>query len=67
MKEQDLDKLVRDAVKKSGISQYRMSLDSGVSHAAVSRFMHKNQTLTLRSAAKILAALSIRVEFKQGD
>ena len=67
MKQQDLDKLVRDTVKKTGVSQYRMALDSGVSHAAVSRFMNHNQTLTLRSASRLLAALNIRVELKQGD
>ena len=67
MKQQDLDKLVREAAKKSGVSQYRMALDSGVSHAAVSRFMNHNQTLTLRSASRLLAALNIRVELIQGD
>ena len=63
----DLDKQVRDLVKQSGVSQYRLAIDSGLSNAAICRFLSKDQTLTLRSAGKILAALSIRVEFKQGE
>lgn len=64
---QDLDELVRDAVKQSGLSQYRLSIDSGLSDAAICRFVNRNQTLTLRSASRLLAALNIRVELKQGD
>lgn len=67
MKQQDLDKLVRDTVKKTGVSQYRMAMDSGISHAAISRFLNCNQTLTLRSASRLLAAVNIRVELKQGE
>ncbi len=63
---QDLDKLVREAVKKSGISWYRLALNTGISNAAISRFMNKKQTLTLRSAGRLLAALDIRVELIQG-
>lgn len=61
---QDLDKLVRDAAEKSGLSQYRLALDSGLSDAAICRFMNRNQTLTLRSAGRLLAALNLRVKLE---
>ncbi len=64
MKDINLDNLVRDAVKQSGLSQYRLAINSGISHAAISRFMTRNQTLTLRSASRLLAAMGLRVELK---
>ena len=62
MKKLDLDNLVSDAVKKSGMTQYRLAMESGISHAAISRFMNAEQTLTLRSAGRLLAAMNLRVE-----
>ncbi len=67
MKDINLDNLVRDAVKKSGLSQYRLAINSGISHAAISRFMTRNQTLTLRSAGRLLAALNLRVKLEPGE
>jgi transcriptional regulator with XRE-family HTH domain len=65
MKDLDLDKMVREAAKSSGVSQYRLALDSGVSQGAICRFMNRNQTLTLRSASRLLTALRIRVELNK--
>ncbi len=65
MKELNLDNMIRTAVKKSGVSQYRIALDSGLSQGAVSKFL-SGKTLTLRSAGRLLAALDIRVELTQG-
>ena len=67
MKDLDLDMMVREAAKKSGITQYRMAMDSGISHAAISRFMNRNQTLTLRSASRLLAALGISVKLEKRE
>ncbi len=60
----DLDKQIRDLISRSGMSQYRLAIESGVSDAAVCRFLNGNQSLTLRTASKLLAALNVSVEFK---
>ncbi len=60
----DLDKQIRDLITRSGVSQYRLGIESGLSNAAICRFLNHNQSLTLRSASKLLAALNVSVEFK---
>jgi transcriptional regulator with XRE-family HTH domain len=67
MKKLDLDKTVREAITQSGESQYRLSLNSGVSQGAISRFMNRNRTLTLRSASRVLAALGISVKLEKRE
>lgn len=60
----DLDKQIRDVIARSGVSQYRLAVESGVSNAAICRFLNHNQSLTLRTAGKLLAALNVSVELK---
>lgn len=52
---------LRQAIKRSGKSRYRVSLDSGISEAVLSRFVSGKSDLTLANTDKLCKALGLRV------
>jgi hypothetical protein len=52
---------LRQAIERSGKSRYRISLDSGISEAVLSRFANEETDLTLANTDKLCAALGLRV------
>ena len=56
---QDIENALRNAIMKSGITHYQLWRDSGVHHQAITRFVRRERTLRLDSAAKIAACLDL--------
>jgi transcriptional regulator with XRE-family HTH domain len=52
---------LRQAIEQSGKTRYRISLDSGISEAVLSRFVNGETDLTMENADKLCAALGLRV------
>ncbi len=45
-----LDELLREMVEHSEYSRYRISMETGVSQAQLSRFVHGQQTISIETA-----------------
>jgi transcriptional regulator with XRE-family HTH domain len=58
----DLRQIILDAMKKQGMSQYRLAKLSGVSQQTVNRFCRGERDLTSQRVEKLLAALSLRID-----
>ncbi len=56
-----LDAQLRTAIEESGQGQREISRGSGVSQAAISRFLKGERSLTLESASKIFDYLGVRL------
>jgi hypothetical protein len=56
-----LSKALRDAVRQSKESRYRISIDSGVDHAVLRRFMTKERDITLQTAEKLAAYFKLEL------
>ncbi len=52
---------LREAIRKSGRSLYRLGKDSGVGSDQLSRFMRGDRTLTLPAAEKICRVLNLEL------
>lgn len=52
---------VRKAITSSGISRYRISLETGIDKAALSRFMAGKVGLTLNSVDKLAEYLDLEI------
>ena len=52
---------VRQAVRDSGVSQYRIRIDTGLDRAALSRFMASKRFLQAASLNKLAAYLDLHV------
>ena len=52
---------LRRAIKRSGMSRYRVAQLSGISEAVLSRFASGQTDLTMENADKLCAALGLRV------
>ena len=57
---------VRRAVVGSGLSLYRLSVDSGVSYAALHRFMAGERSLSLDGIDKLAAHLGLELRKRRG-
>ena len=57
----DLERQLRDAVNKSGLSLNEIERRCGVSHAVLSRFLRGDRTLTLPIASKLCQLLGLRL------
>lgn len=54
-----LTRQLKRIMKESGLSQYAMARDSGLSKAALSRFVSGKRGLTLRAADKLAGVLGL--------
>lgn len=56
---------MRNAVKDSGLTIYRLAKDSGVSQPVLSRFLNGKRGITLATAAKLANVLSLELRPKK--
>jgi plasmid maintenance system antidote protein VapI len=61
MKQESIVKVLRQAIIESGYTQNKLSELSGVNRAQINRFVRKERTLTLESAAKIAEVLGLEL------
>ena len=64
MSKKGLEHQLRQAIIKSGLSQYELGDLSGVNRAQINRFVRGERTLTLESAEKIVDALGLELKPK---
>lgn len=57
----DIERQLRDAAKRSGLSIKRLSDESGVPYSAMHGFMVNDRGITLRSAAKLARVLGLEL------
>jgi transcriptional regulator with XRE-family HTH domain len=55
---------IRAAIKKSGMTRYRLSKETGIDQAALSRFVHGAAGLSLEAIDRIGAVLGLEVVSK---
>ena len=60
-----LEKQIRAAFKKSGLTIYRLAKDSGVSQPVVSRFVNGKRGITLATASKLVETLKLELTAKK--
>ena len=65
-KRPDIERQLRRAILRSGLSRYRIAKESGVSQAALSLFVNRKRTLTLTSAAKVAKVLALELREAEG-
>jgi len=58
---------IREAIKKSGMSRYRLSCESGVDQAHLSRFVHGTARLGLDALDRIGLVLGLRIIVERKD
>ena len=61
MKRQSITDELREAIRSSGLSCYRIWQESGVNKAALSRFMSGQRGLLLESVDRIAAVLGLHI------
>ena len=61
-----IERLLLRAIRRSGLSIYRLAREAGISHSIIVRFLHKERSVTLQTAEKIATALGLRLELTQG-
>lgn len=54
-----IDETLREAIRSSGKSHYRLAKDADVTPAQLDRFVAGERDLTLATAAKVAAALGL--------
>ena len=59
-----MNEQLRDAIERSGKSRYRISLESGVSQAVLSRFVNGHADLTVATAEKLCKAIGAELILK---
>jgi transcriptional regulator with XRE-family HTH domain len=52
---------LRRAIERSGKTRYRISMESGISQAVLSRFVNRQRELSLANADALCEALGLRV------
>ena len=57
----DLDSIVRGLIAESGLSNYALARESGVSESMLSRFVRCERTLTLQTASKLAKVLGFTI------
>lgn len=58
---------LRRAIERSGKTRYRISLESGVSQAVLSRFVNRQRELSLANVDALCEALGLRVVLEPQD
>ena len=61
-----IEKTLRAAIKESGLSFRKLSIDSGVDPRSISRFMAKTNTLRLDAAGKLCEYLGLELQDRKG-
>lgn len=56
-----LEKVLRLAIKKSGMSAHAIAKGAGIDVASLLRFMNQQRTLTLPSAGRVAAFLGLEL------
>jgi len=62
MKGKAIDEQLRLYIEKSGLSTYRLSLESGVGASVISRFLNEGSDMQLSNASKIAVALNLELK-----
>lgn len=57
---------IRKAIRQDERSVYQICVDAGVAPAVVSRFIHGQRDLTLRTADKLCRALELELRPRDG-
>jgi plasmid maintenance system antidote protein VapI len=60
----DIETQLRDAIKQSGLTHYRISVDCKIDNHAIARFVDGKQTITMRLAARIAERLGLELQPK---
>ncbi|MBL7141309.1 MAG: helix-turn-helix domain-containing protein [Planctomycetes bacterium] len=58
-KKSDIEEQLRQAILNAGMSRYALSKMAGVTQAMLSRFVHRQRSITMGTAAKLAAALGL--------
>ncbi len=58
---QTLADQLRSAIRSSGLSVYRIALDTGVSQPVITRFVNGKRTVTLETADALAAYFNMRL------
>ena len=61
----DLEKQIRMAIKKSGISVYQLAKDSEIPQPVLSRFVNGQRGINLSTASKIAQTLGLKLVLKK--
>jgi transcriptional regulator with XRE-family HTH domain len=56
-----LAEVIKSKMESSGLSQYRIAKDSGVSSGVLNRFMSGERTVSLENADKLCKALGLKL------
>ena len=57
-----LEKRLREAIRRSGLTGYRLAKDSGVPQPVLSRFINGRRGITLTTASKLAVALGLELK-----
>ena len=57
----DLSEQLRQAVRDSGLTPYRIATDAGVDRAVMTRFVNRDRGLTLDTASRITDYLGLEL------
>ncbi len=63
---QNIEHQLRQAIKTSGLTHYRIGKDCGIDNHCVARFVRGEQTLRLDIAARIAAYLNLELVSRKG-
>jgi transcriptional regulator with XRE-family HTH domain len=59
-----LNDQLRDAIERSDKTRYRISLESGISQAVLSRFVNGQSDLTVATAEKLCESIGVELILK---
>lgn len=59
--DESLSKVIRDSIRDSGYSNYRICKETGVNQATLSRFMTESNSMSLENAEKICKLLGLKL------
>lgn len=62
MKRKSLSDRLREAIRGSGKTVYRLAKESGVAHPIILRFLSGERDIRLETANKLAATLGLRLE-----
>jgi len=60
-RKKDLEQQLRQAIRDSGMSRYRLARLTGISDGVLANFYTGKRSLTLRTAAKLATALGLEL------
>jgi hypothetical protein len=64
---ESMSEQLRRAIELSGKTRYRISLESGISQAVLSRFVNRQRELSLANVDALCEALGLRVVIEPKD